>query len=237
MTNIPPGWYPDPQDETQQRYWDGATWTDQVTPAGAGLPESTQPLPAPFPTSQSAAPARPWWKRRWVQVTAGIVVAFFAIGAIGNAIDPVEENADTAGPTSAATTAPPATVTATVTKTQKPAAPATKKAVAAPTPEKAVAASKTPKPAAATSEAAPTKTSWTMPNLTGKVLQTAQDDLQLLTGNPLFISTSTDALGAGRLQVLDANWKVCGQTPAAGTTFTETTVVTFDAVKLTETCP
>jgi hypothetical protein len=28
-----PGWYPDPEaPETQQRYWDGAEWTDQRAP-------------------------------------------------------------------------------------------------------------------------------------------------------------------------------------------------------------
>lgn len=27
-----PGWYGDPQDPTQLRYWDGAKWTDQVRP-------------------------------------------------------------------------------------------------------------------------------------------------------------------------------------------------------------
>jgi Protein of unknown function (DUF2510) len=29
----PPGWYPDPdQPQVQQRYWDGAAWTDQRAP-------------------------------------------------------------------------------------------------------------------------------------------------------------------------------------------------------------
>ena len=26
MTEIPPGWYPDPVDRTIQRYWDGEGW-------------------------------------------------------------------------------------------------------------------------------------------------------------------------------------------------------------------
>lgn len=75
-----------------------------------------------------------------------------------------------------------------------------------------------------------------MPNLVGAGLQAAQDSLQRLTGNPLFVSKSHDATGAGRLQVSDRNWKVCSQTPAAGTAFTSETTIDFGAVKLEETC-
>lgn len=28
-----PGWYPDPTNVGQQRYWDGTTWTGQIAPA------------------------------------------------------------------------------------------------------------------------------------------------------------------------------------------------------------
>ena len=37
MTALPPaGWYPDPEDATRSRYWDGATWTQRPPPAGPG---------------------------------------------------------------------------------------------------------------------------------------------------------------------------------------------------------
>ncbi|MEM8706542.1 MAG: DUF2510 domain-containing protein [Actinomycetota bacterium] len=37
------GWYPDPGAEFDQRWWDGATWTDQVMDDGIAR---TRPLPA-----------------------------------------------------------------------------------------------------------------------------------------------------------------------------------------------
>src|SRR5918997_5102824 len=49
MTQTPAGWFPDPQDPTQYRYWDGTAWTehrsprstttDQLSKAGADISE------------------------------------------------------------------------------------------------------------------------------------------------------------------------------------------------------
>src|SRR5947209_20308078 len=74
--------------------------------------------------------------------------------------------------------------------------------------------------------------SWTMPNEIGKYLQTAQDDIQALTGNPMFISTSKDLTGQGRHQINDRNWQVCSSTPQPGETFTSRTNVVFGVVKI-----
>src|SRR4051812_46250107 len=41
MTQTPAGWYLDPQDATQFRYWDGAQWTEHRSPRG---PTSTDQL-------------------------------------------------------------------------------------------------------------------------------------------------------------------------------------------------
>ena len=35
---VPPGFYPDPRGEAPARYWDGATWTDEVAAAEAVAP-------------------------------------------------------------------------------------------------------------------------------------------------------------------------------------------------------
>ncbi|WP_208379008.1 hypothetical protein [Cumulibacter soli] len=72
--------------------------------------------------------------------------------------------------------------------------------------------------------------------MTGTVLQDAQDAMQALTGDPFFVTLSEDASGQGRMQLMDSNWIVCSQTPAAGEEFSEDTIITFFAVKIGETC-
>src|SRR5947209_13476071 len=44
---------------------------------------------------------------------------------------------------------------------------------------------------------------WTMPNLVGVNLQAAQDRIQSLTGNAIFVTSSHDVSGRGRHQILD----------------------------------
>ena len=90
-------------------------------------------------------------------------------------------------------------------------------------------------PSPGTEAAAPA--SWMMPDLVGKDLQAAQDAIQALTGNPLFVTSSSDATGQGRAQVVDSNWMVCSQNVRPGDTITVTTKIEFAAVKLTERCP
>ncbi len=75
-----------------------------------------------------------------------------------------------------------------------------------------------------------------MPDLVGRNLQGAQDAIQSLTGYGIAVTTSSDATGAGRLQVVDRNWRVCAQSVAAGTTITAGTSIEFSAVKLEERC-
>lgn len=79
--------------------------------------------------------------------------------------------------------------------------------------------------------------SWPMPDEIGKNLQRAQDDLQALTGDPMFVSSSEDLTGKGRQQIMDRHWRVCSSTPPPGATFTSRTNVVFGVVKESEECP
>ena len=73
-----------------------------------------------------------------------------------------------------------------------------------------------------------------MPNVVGMVLQDAQD---LLQSQGSYLMDQQDASGQGRIQVLDSNWKVCSQSPAAGRPLSASDIVTLRAVKLDESCP
>jgi hypothetical protein len=95
----------------------------------------------------------------------------------------------------------------------------------------------TPDPPAPTSEqpkdkpeAAPKAT---LPNLTGMVLQDAQDKAQSVG---FYLLDDQDAL-YNRIQALDSNWKVCSQEPKPGEYNPDTTTVVLTSVKLDESCP
>ena len=80
--------------------------------------------------------------------------------------------------------------------------------------------------------------SWTMPDMTGKDLQTAQDAIQSLTNDAIFYTKSHDATGQGRHQILDRDWQVCTQDPAPGSEITADTNIDFGVVRVdTEQCP
>jgi hypothetical protein len=79
--------------------------------------------------------------------------------------------------------------------------------------------------------------SWTMPQLVGRNLQDAQDAIQSLTHDTVYLTRSHDATGRNRHQVLDRDWKVCTQNVAPGASFTAATTIDFGAVKSSESCP
>lgn len=76
-----------------------------------------------------------------------------------------------------------------------------------------------------------------MPNEVGMGLQAAQDDIQRVSGDPVFFSHSTDATGAGRHQILDRDWQVCSQNVAPGVQANLDSDISFAVVRTTEKCP
>lgn len=73
-----------------------------------------------------------------------------------------------------------------------------------------------------------------LPDVVGMDPQLAQDTMQAAGFYGLI---SHDATGEGRLQVLDRNWTVCDQSPAADTATAADTIIDLGAVKDDETCP
>src|SRR5688572_6512916 len=70
-----------------------------------------------------------------------------------------------------------------------------------------------------------------LPNVVGKDLQLAQDTLQAAG---FYNLTSHDSTGMNRLQVLDRNWRVTDQTPAAGTRVGADHLIDLGAKKFTD---
>lgn len=77
----------------------------------------------------------------------------------------------------------------------------------------------------------PEKADGTMPDFTGKSLRAARGALDSSAS-----ITTKDATGRDRLIVLESNWQVCGQKPAAGGKL-DGQPVSLTAVKFSETCP
>jgi hypothetical protein len=80
-------------------------------------------------------------------------------------------------------------------------------------------------------QAAPSAAGGKMPNFHGKSVKAARDALDSSTS-----ITVTDATGASRLVLVESNWQVCTQQPAAGTKLNGQPV-TLNAVKYGEHCP
>jgi Protein of unknown function (DUF2510)/Excalibur calcium-binding domain len=135
-SNVPAGWYPDPERAGQQRYWDGSAWTDHRAPlapdAAPNSPETGHAGAGGVPDSSDAQPPtqepdrRSWFARHKVLTTVAAVFALLiAIGALsGGEEGPPETEAEptptvSVTATQTATQTATATATATVTKTKR----------------------------------------------------------------------------------------------------------------------
>lgn len=251
--NASAGWFPDPENADQLRWWDGKSWTEhrhsavELDAAGTedtiplvngtvpGAIEGTAPasgggqaVTVAGPSTTPRTVGRAWWRRGWFVAPAAFVIGA-VVGASGSGSETTSTRdvaAPVAQPTSTVTVtaAPTSTPTVTVTKT----ATVTKTVTAKPRPKH------TATHAGSASEGAAL---FVLPDETGKSLQGAQDDLQEISGDPFYVSFSEDATGQGRSQILDADWQVCSSRPAAGSSIGELDEVTFRVVRVTETCP
>lgn len=55
---VPAGWYPDPTNPAQQRYWDGAAWTEHCAPMAPPQPAAQQPSTSVQATTAIGASAK-----------------------------------------------------------------------------------------------------------------------------------------------------------------------------------
>lgn len=112
----PAGWYPDPNDASGQRYWDGAQWTPHTAP-GAVQPPAAAVTPTPTP-AMTYAPAASngggpvgWIKdhKVWTAVIAVVVIAIIggAAGAGGSDNTPTSNTTIGTTPSAATKTPPP----------------------------------------------------------------------------------------------------------------------------------
>ncbi|MFI6359193.1 PASTA domain-containing protein [Streptomyces sp. NPDC050743] len=80
-------------------------------------------------------------------------------------------------------------------------------------------------------QAAPSAADGKMPDFRGKSVKAAREALDSSTS-----ITVNDATGASRWVLIESNWQVCTQEPAAGAKLSGQPV-TLDAVKFGEHCP
>jgi hypothetical protein len=152
--------------------------------------------------------------RNWLVIAligGGLLAVLVAVVAI------TTPGLETADPADRATSSP-ASAEATATPTTSTPMPTGRAPAPIPSPR--------PEPKA-TSEAPPLMA--VVPNVVGKDLQSAQEELF-----PPLRSTSIDATGQGRSQVIDSNWVVVRQEPAAGTTVLILTDIKLYVVKAGE---
>ena len=166
------------------------------------------------------------YSRTFGPAAASTFLGALLLGLTGCGGDSSQGNTNTT--TETATPTVPATTTETSTVT----APASPSAT---TPSATTPSETTPDSPSASTSALPIR--FKMPNEVGRTLQEAQDDVQRVSGNPALFTTSTDARGANRSQVIDSNWVVCSQSEEPGNSQNQESQISFDVVKIGEDCP
>ncbi len=172
----------------------------------------------PFPTAPlpTAPPKKAFHKRPAVWAVAAALLVGVGIGNTGG------ESGQASASAAASTSATPSSPTVAPTTTPAP---------------DTVTVTQTPPPVTSSAPAPVTApvVDFTMPDLVGIDLQSAQNTIQ---GNGVFLSRSHDLLGM-RNQVLDSNWVVCTQSIPAGQQVTGDAegLIDLGVVKREESCP
>ncbi|MFL6238578.1 MAG: PASTA domain-containing protein [Actinomycetes bacterium] len=200
-----------------------ASVSNAAAPIAEPLTAAAPPAP-PVANVGSTVPASWPARHKGLTIAAAIAGAVIVIAAIASAAG----GSSKSNATPAAASAPAAV--------SQPTAPA-KAAAIAPKPK-----AKATKPAAAPKAASGSSTttsspSWTMPNLVGKDLQTAQDTIQSITRDGIWFTHSHDVSGDDRMQILDRDWQVCNQNVPSGAKIRSGSNIDFGVVKFGETCP
>ena len=110
---IPPNWYKDPYDSSQQRWWDGYQWTQETQLT------SPQEIPKDPADTVMTAPTRTGSKRG--RKAVAYIVGSAALLGIGGAIGSSDSPEPLPAPTVTLTSTSTVTVTETVTITPEPA--------------------------------------------------------------------------------------------------------------------
>jgi hypothetical protein len=125
------GWYPDPEHDDQERYWDGTAWTDHRQPAAGNAASGGMDTTAVMPAVASAPVATPpstatttgtttttsttsprQGQNGWVPALVGLLVGLI-VGGVAAAVVVGNNDNSSAPTTSPETGAPASTVTAT----------------------------------------------------------------------------------------------------------------------------
>ena len=205
----PAGWYPQP--DGTQRYWDGSQWTEHIAP-GAGA--SAEPAAEVTPAASAAPVATP--------------ESVVAAQGEPTAVNAAAVNAAAVNPTVGVAVADPTEV-ASSPWWKKPAVIITAAAVAVVLVIVIIVAAVN----GGSKDPGPDSDTFVMPNLVGKDLGDAQDELESL-GSEILVQG--DATGQERTLDVELGWQVCTQDPDAGTEVTMDASVTLTAVLSTESC-
>ncbi len=167
----------------------------------------------------SPAPAKKkWYKRKSVIITAVVLIVIGMVTSAGKKDNPADAALAAPETTSAPASIPATNEAPATTETPVTNAPTTTEEASAPESESSQPDAASPSDTGANPFGGDSPEDSLMPDVICMNLQDAQNEIQ---DHGVILSRSVDATGEGRNQIIDSNWVVVGQSPAAGTTIGE----------------